>query len=165
MAGYDLFDTVFASPAEPSDLRFSGHPPLPWADFRLGSRRLRGGDFLTKWSQRKWAERQIAEAVVRSGRFLPIPFGPNAASSGGDPHSHASYLERLESAGRGDLTRPDLLIVPLAEAARRKGSFRRPVARPNFRFWMRTTGDCADFSTWRSWPWRPRPRRREPNPW
>lgn len=121
VAGCQGFDTVFASPAEPSDLRFSGHPLLPWADFRLGSRRLRGGDFLTKWSQRRWAERQIAEAVVRSGRFLPIPFGPNTASSGDDPHTHASYLERLESAGRGDLTRPDLLIAPLAEGGEAEG--------------------------------------------
>lgn len=119
--GRQGFGRLFASPAEQSDLRFSGHRPLPWADFRLGSRRLRGGDFLTRWSQKRWAERQVAEAVLRNGRWLPIPFGPNAAASWDDPRSHAAYLERLESAGRGDLARPDLLVAARSEGGEAEG--------------------------------------------
>lgn len=121
MAHYDLSDDVFASRSEDFDLRFSGHPPLPRMDFRLGSLRLCGSDFVTRWSRDRWAARQIAEAVARNGRFFSIRYGASTATPESDPRSHASYLERLEHAGRGKAARPDFLIVPRTEDREAEG--------------------------------------------
>lgn len=121
MAHYDLLNDVFASRTEDFDLRFSAHPPLPLVDFRLGSLRLCGGDFLTRWTRNRWAARQIVEAVAHDGRFSPIRYGANTAAPESNPHSHASYLERLEDAGRGEAARPDLLIVPRTEVREAEG--------------------------------------------
>lgn len=115
MARRDLFDDAFASPAEDFNLRFSGHPPLQSMYFRLGSLRLCGGDFLTRWSRERRAARQIAEAVARDARFFPVPYGPSTAAPEGDLRSQVSYLERLEDARQYEPAQPDLLIVPREE--------------------------------------------------
>lgn len=108
----DLFDAVFSSPMEFIDWHLYGHPPLPWADFLLNPRRLRGSDFLMRWRQGVWSERQVVESVARTGRFAAIPYGPSSAAPDDDPRAHELYFERLERAGRAGVKRPDLLIVP-----------------------------------------------------
>lgn len=118
---HNLFDSVFSSPMETVDCELCGHPPLPWADFLLNSRPLRGSDFVMRWQQRVWSERRIVESVARTGRFAAIPYGPGSAAPDDDPHAHESYFERVERAGRAGVKRPDLLIVP--------GAHREEVAR------------------------------------
>lgn len=110
----DLFDTVFSSPMEVIDWQLCGHLSLPWADFLLNPRRLRGSDFLMRWRQGVWSERQIVESVARTGRFTAIPYGPSSAAPDDDPRAHELYFERLEGAGRAGVKRPDLLIAPVA---------------------------------------------------
>lgn len=108
----DLFDSVFSSPAEDLEWGFRGHPLLPWEDFLLNPRRLRGSDFLMRWRQGVWSERQVVESVARTGRFVAIPYGPSSAAPDDDAHAHEKYLDRLESAGHAGVKRPDLLIAP-----------------------------------------------------
>lgn len=108
----DHFDTVFSSPMEVVEWELRGHPPLARDDFRLNARQLCGSDFLTRWRQGVWSERQVVEGVARTGRFVAIPYGPTSAAPGDDPRAAESYFERLERAGRAGAERPDLLIAP-----------------------------------------------------
>ena len=45
------FESVLSVSTENIDLEFRDFPHLLWADFILTPRRLRGSDFLMRWSQ------------------------------------------------------------------------------------------------------------------
>jgi hypothetical protein len=85
-------------------------PLLPWADFWLNPRRLRGSDFLMRWSQGVWSEQRLVEAVNATGRFFAIPYGPSSTAPSDGIRSFELYFERLEAAGLGKIKRPDLLV-------------------------------------------------------
>ena len=84
--------------------------PMPWFEFWLNPRRLRGSDFLMRWSQGVWSEHRLIEAVNAAGGFLAIPYGPSGTAPTGNVREFELYFERLEHAGLGKLKRPDLLI-------------------------------------------------------
>lgn len=117
----DRFDSVFSSPAEDIEWEFRGHPPLLREDFLPGSRKLCGGDSLTRRRRGVRSTRQVVESVARTGRFVAIPYGPGSVAPGDDPRAHQSYSGRVELAGRAGVTRPDLLIAP--------GAHREEIAR------------------------------------
>lgn len=83
---------------------------LPWADFWLNPRRLRGSDFLMRWSQGQWSEERLVQAVGDTGRYFALPYGPSGVAPEGDVRAFELYFERLEAAGLGQLKRPDLLV-------------------------------------------------------
>lgn len=114
-AGWSYFDDRLAAPVEDIEFRLSGLPSLPWASFLLNPRRLRGSDFLMRWSQGVWSERRIVEAVNATDEFLAVPYGPSSVAPENDPRAHELYFERLEAAGRGNIKRPDLLIFRMEE--------------------------------------------------
>ncbi len=86
--------------------------PVEWLNFWLNPRRLRGSDFLMRWSQGAWSEERIAQAVNRTEAFCAIPYGPSgiAPDPSKDARAFEEYFERLERAGLGKSKRPDLLI-------------------------------------------------------
>lgn len=86
---------------------------LPWVDYILNPRRLRGSDFLMRWSQGRWSEERIVEAIENTRRFIAVPYGPSGAAPQ-DIRAAEEYFERLEKAGLGDTKRPDLLVLPSA---------------------------------------------------
>jgi hypothetical protein len=90
-------------------LRFFGS--APWGDFLLNPRRLRGSDFLMRWSQGRWSEERLIQAVEATSRYFAIPYGPSGVAPD-NPRDFELYFERLENAGLGGLKRPDLLIFP-----------------------------------------------------
>lgn len=92
------------------DLEFRGFRELMWADFWLNPRRLRGSDFLMRWSQGVWSEKRLIEAVNGTGRFFAIPYGPSGVAPSDDVRAFELYFERLEQAGLGYVKRPDLLV-------------------------------------------------------
>jgi len=47
----DLFERALSICAEETELVLRGLGEVPWADFFLNPRRLRGSDFLMRWSQ------------------------------------------------------------------------------------------------------------------
>ncbi len=90
---------------------------LPWLDFWLNPRRLRGSDFLMRWSQGVWSERRLIEAVNQTKEFFAIPYGPSSTAPTGSVREFELYFERLEAVGLGKIKRPDLLIFRAADQA------------------------------------------------
>jgi hypothetical protein len=85
-------------------------PLLAWTEFWLNPRRLRGSDFLMRWSQGVWSEQRLIEAVNATQSFFAVPYGPSGTAPAGDVRAFELYFERLEAAGLGRIKRPDLLI-------------------------------------------------------
>jgi len=111
----DLFEQALSVPAAELELELRGHCALPWADYLLNPRRLRGSDFLMRWSQGKWSEERIVQAVDETGRYFALPYGPSSTAPDEDVQAFELYFERLQQAGLGQLKRPDLLIFPARE--------------------------------------------------
>lgn len=74
-------------------------PPLSWLDFWLNPRRLRGSDFLMRWSQGVWSEKRVIEAVNETREFMAIPYGPSGTAPTGNVREFELYFERLEAPG------------------------------------------------------------------
>lgn len=85
-------------------------PALRWDDFWLNPRRLRGSDFLMRWSQGVWSENRLVEAVNSTKDFIALPYGPSGTAPTKNVREFELYFERLEAAGLGHIKRPDLLI-------------------------------------------------------
>jgi hypothetical protein len=94
------------------DLEFSleHFESLPWSNFLLNPRRLRGSDFLMRWSQGVWSEKQLMYAVDATGAFFALPYGPSGVAPTEDVRAYELYFERLEHAGLATIKRPDLLV-------------------------------------------------------
>lgn len=104
------FERVLSVSAQESEREFWGFGSLSWADFWLNPRRLRGSDFLMRWSQGQWSEERLVQAVGDTGDYFALPYGPSGVAPDGDVRAFELYFERLETAGLGRLKRPDLLI-------------------------------------------------------
>ncbi|MGD1084838.1 MAG: AccI family restriction endonuclease [Verrucomicrobiota bacterium] len=91
--------------------------PAPWLEFWLNSRRLRGSDFLMRWSQGVWSGKRLIEAVNQTNEFHAIPYGPSGTAPASSVREFELYFERLEAAGLGQIKRPDLLIFLAAYKA------------------------------------------------
>lgn len=111
------FDIEMLVAADDTEFDFSACGPLPWADFWLNPRHLRGSDFLMRWSQGRWSEDLLVEAVNDSGQFFALPYGPSGAAPDDDPRAFELYFERLDHAGLAGVKRPDLLIFPASQRA------------------------------------------------
>jgi hypothetical protein len=108
----DRFESVLSVSTADLELLLRGHLPAPWADFWLNPRRLRGSDFLMRWSQGLWSEERLEQAVADTGRYFALAYGPSGTAPDEDVREFELYFERLEHAGLGRLKRPDLLIFP-----------------------------------------------------
>lgn len=111
-AWWPLFDRWLLTPAGDVQDVLLNSVPLPWLEFWLNPRRLRGSDFLMRWSQGVWSEHRLIEAVNATGKFIALPYGPSGTAPRDDVRAFELYFERLEQAGLGQLKRPDLLILP-----------------------------------------------------
>ena len=111
-----LFEMILSIPAEEFDYSLRGYGLIPWADFLLNPRRLRGSDFLMRWSQGKWSEERLTQAVETTGSYIARPYGPSGVAPDGDVRQFELYFERLERAGLGRLKRPDLLVFKRSDA-------------------------------------------------
>lgn len=83
---------------------------ISWSDFLLNPRRLRGSDFLMRWSQGVWSEDRILQAVNETDKYHAIHYGPSGTAPDKDVREYELYFERLERAGLGKHKRPDILI-------------------------------------------------------
>ncbi len=104
---WSLFEKYLSSPAE--DLEFSPRDHVPWADFFLNPRRLRGSDFLMRWSQGVWSEKRVIDGVNATSEFYALAYGPSGVAPEGVREVEL-YFERLEQAGLSQAKRPDILI-------------------------------------------------------
>ena len=103
------FENILSVSVEETEFALRGHASAPWADFLLNPRRLRGSDFLMRWSQGYWSEERLLAAVEETARFHAIPYGPSGVAPK-EVREFELYFERLEEAGMGGIKRPDLLI-------------------------------------------------------
>lgn len=123
----DLFESALAVLEEELEIEFRGVLAVPWSDFLLNPRRLRGSDFLMRWSQGVWSEERVVDAINRTRRYFAIPYGPSGTAPSEDPQETELYFERLAQAGLGEVKRPDLIVfaqqdkVEVERALRRLG--------------------------------------------
>lgn len=104
------FERVLSVSTEEIELELRGITEISWADFWLNPRKLRGSDFLMRWSQGVWSEKRLIDAVNRTGEFYAIAYGPSGTVPTDDVRAFELYFERLEAAGLGNIKRPDLLV-------------------------------------------------------
>lgn len=110
-----LFERILSVSEEDTEFYLKGISSLNWESFVLNPRRLRGSDFLMRWSQGVWSENRIIEAINESGKFYAIPYGPSGTAPTDDVRAFELYFERLETAGLRNIKRPDLLIFRKAD--------------------------------------------------
>lgn len=104
-----LYDIALLVPSEEIEFLLRGHLDVSWSEHLLNPRRLRGSDFLMRWSQGVWSEHRLVQAVNESGEFYAMPYGPSGVAPH-EPREVELYFERLEKAGLGQVKRPDLLV-------------------------------------------------------
>ncbi len=110
------FEKALSVSTEDIEFTLRGYPATEWADFLLNPRRLRGSDFLMRWSQGYWSEERLLAAVQATADFYAIPYGPSGVAPK-EVREFELYFERLEEAGMGQSKRPDLLIFRAADRA------------------------------------------------
>jgi len=104
------FENVLSISMEEIEFEIRGIKEIQWSEFLLNPRRLRGSDFLMRWSQGVWSEKRLMDAINETNNFFAIPYGPSGTAPTNDVRAFELYFERLEHAGLGKIKRPDLLI-------------------------------------------------------
>ena len=110
-----MFEQILSVSAEDLELELRGQQPVDWSDFWLNPRRLRGSDFLMRWSQGVWSEERLVQAVNETNQYFALPYGPSGTAPDHDVREFELYFERLEKAGLDKLKRPDLLIFKASD--------------------------------------------------
>lgn len=111
----NLFEEILSVSPEDITLELRGITRVSWSDFILNPRRLRGSDFLMRWSQGVWSEHRVIEAVNETEEFFALEYGPSGTAPDNDVKAFELYFERLEKAGLGNIKRPDLLIFKIED--------------------------------------------------
>lgn len=75
-----LFDRVLSVPMEDVEIKLRESRTIPWPDFLLNPRRLRGSDFLMRWSQGRWSEDRVTQAVNETDIYFALPYGPSGVA-------------------------------------------------------------------------------------
>jgi len=109
------FEQVLSVSKEEIELELRGINEITWFDFLLNPRRLRGSDFLMRWSQGVWSEKRLIDAINKTNQFYAIPYGPSGTAPTDDVRAFELYFERLEAAGLGNIKRPDLLVFKISD--------------------------------------------------
>lgn len=109
------FERVLSVSTEDIELELRGIKEISWADFWLNPRKLRGSDFLMRWSQGVWSEHRLIEAINKTEQFYAIPYGPSGTAPTDDVRAFELYFEKLEAAGLGNIKRPDLLVFKISD--------------------------------------------------
>lgn len=105
------FDQALSVSAQELEIELREHRSVPWADFLLNPRRLRGSDFLMRWSQGVWSEKRLIQAVEQTEKYLALPYGPSGTAPEQYTREFELYFERLERASSDGLKRPDLIVL------------------------------------------------------
>jgi len=109
------FEQVLSVSKEEIELELRGINEITWFDFLLNPGRLRGSDFLMRWSQGVWSEKRLIDAINKTKQFYAIPYGPSGTAPTDDVRAFELYFERLEAAGLGNIKRPDLLVFKIGD--------------------------------------------------
>ncbi|MBC7257015.1 MAG: AccI family restriction endonuclease, partial [Chloroflexi bacterium] len=127
-----LFEKLLSACKENIEFELKWCIPIEWSDFLINPRRLRGSDFLMRWSQGVWSEERIIQAVNDTQEFFAIPYGPSGTAPSDDVRAFELYFERLEAAGLSTMKRPDLLIFKIQD-------------KENIMVWLNTIGGIREL--------------------
>jgi len=75
-----LFEKILSVSKENIEFGLKSAEEISWADFWLNPRRLRGSDFLMRWSQGVWSEKRLTDAINQTHQFYAIPYGPSGTA-------------------------------------------------------------------------------------
>lgn len=109
------FERILSVSIEDIELELRGVKEITWTDFWLNPRKLRGSDFLMRWSQGVWSEKRLTDSINNTNQFYAIPYGPSGTAPTNDVKAFELYFERLEAAGLGNIKRPDLLVFKIED--------------------------------------------------
>ena len=98
-----LFEQEIPVSIEDIEFTLKAFSQIEWSEFLLNPRRLRGSDFLMRWSQGVWSEERLTETLNCSNDFFALPYGPSGVAPDSDVREFELYFERLEAAGLGKL--------------------------------------------------------------
>jgi len=76
--------------------------------FLMNPRRLRGSDFLMRWSQGRWSEEIVIQTLNQTSQFGIIPYGPSTVAPE-DPHELERFFEKMDVIAQ-EGKHPDLLL-------------------------------------------------------
>lgn len=111
------FERELCVSTEDIEFDFRGVNEISWLDFYLNPRRLRGSDFLMRWSQGVWSEQRITQGINDTKNFFALPYGTSSTAPEGNIRKYELYFELLDRAGHGEVKRPDLLIFKKSDRA------------------------------------------------
>jgi len=109
------FEKILSVSIQDIDFELRAITSIDWSEFLLNPRRLRGSDFLMRWSQGVWSEKRLIDAVNKTNQYFAIPYGPSGTAPTNDVRAFELYFERLENAGLGQIKRPDLLLFSIKD--------------------------------------------------
>lgn len=69
------FERILSVSKEDIEFELRGVPEITWTDFLLNPRKLRGSDFLMRWSQGVWSEKRLIDAINNTNQFYAIAYG------------------------------------------------------------------------------------------
>ena len=69
------FEKVLEATAVEIESLLFGFEEEGWLEFWLNPRRLRGSDFLMRWSQGQWSEERLMDAINRTELSMRSPMG------------------------------------------------------------------------------------------
>lgn len=106
----DLFNLYLQLPNDELIWEWEGAPyfALDITDFVINPRRLRGSDFLMRWSQGRWSEEIVIRALNQTRQFGVIPYGPSTVAPD-DPRELELFFEKMNAINQ-EGKRPDLLL-------------------------------------------------------
>jgi hypothetical protein len=104
------FDLYLQLPTEELSWEIGGSVCFSPEDlcYVINPRRLRGSDFLMRWSQGRWSEETVIRALNRTSEFGVIPYGPSTVAPD-DPQELEGFFEEMDVIAR-EGKRPDLLL-------------------------------------------------------
>ena len=80
--------------------------------YLINPRRLRGSDFLMRWSQGRWSEEIVIRALNETSHFSVVPYGPSTVAPD-DPAELELFFEKMDLIAQ-EGKRPDLLLYDKA---------------------------------------------------
>jgi hypothetical protein len=90
------------------EISIKARPVTAETAFLINPRRLRGSDFLMRWSQGRWSEEIVIRTLNDTKEFDVLPYGPSTVAPD-DPIELEAFFERMEAIGQ-EGKRPDVLL-------------------------------------------------------
>lgn len=107
---YDRFNEYLQLPTDELywEIGYSEYFAPTDLGYLINPRRLRGSDFLMRWSQGRWSEEIVVQALNRTTQLGVIPYGPSTVAPE-DPIELELFFDKMAVINR-EGKRPDLLL-------------------------------------------------------